>query len=222
MRMLHIFGGFLKGKVLVAICVSLLVIGGTGAVMASTSGGRSAFTHASPSTGKATVKISATTSAHVHTSVTVTVTVNGTTVTTDINKACANLGQVQQMVNNHHLTSMTATDALALVHAICALHNGTFTGVTPSGATVTSSRHFTFAEIDQLLTLAVVSAVRNTQHMPHNTMMNLHLVAFLAVAVQSCGSASSVAGCVRSKITAFPPITITPPVVPTIPAIPTP
>lgn len=48
----------------------------------------------------------------------------------------------------------------------------------------------------------------------------LHLVAFLAEAVQNCGSASSVAGCVRGKIMAFPPIT--PPAAPTIPAIPTP
>lgn len=220
MRILHAFGGFLKGKVLIALCVSLLVIGGTSAVMASTPGGQSIFTHPSPATKKATVKISVTTSVHVNTPVKVTVTVNGTTVTTDINKACANLGQVQQMINNHHLKTMTATDALALARAICALHNGTFSGVTPAGATVTSSRHFTFAETDQLLTLAVVSAIRNIQHGSHGTMVNLHLVAFLAVAVQNCGSASSVAGCVRGKIMAFPPIT--PPAAPTIPAIPTP
>jgi len=217
MRIVSLLGGLVKGKLLVTVLVSLALVGGTTVVMAATPGGQSVF-HAVTGTSTSTAKVAVTVATK---QVSVSVNVNSKT-TTKVSGACADLTEAQQMVDKHHMRSATKDNGLQLAQAICALHNGTFKAVTSAGVLVTSSRHFTSAEIDQLLTLAAALSAQSMQDV--HTVTDLNLVDYLAVAVQTCGSAASVSGCVQSKIViAVPTITIkvTPPAIPTFPPIPT-
>lgn len=225
MRILALLGGLVKGKVLVTVLVSLALVGGTTAVMAATPGGRSFFhsvVSASTSTSTSTSTANVAITAKANQASSASVNVNGST-TAKAPDVCADLTEALQVVDKHHMRSDTNDNGLQLAEAICALHNGTFKATTSTGALVTSSRHFTYAEIDQLLTLTAVLSARAMQGV--HTVTNLNLVANLAVAVQACGSAGSVSGCVQSQIIiAVPTITIkvTPPAIPTLPLFPTP
>ena len=84
------------------------------------------------------------------------------------------------------------------IQAICALRNGTFTGTTPNGQTVTSSRVFGDGEIYILLRYAQYLA----SHDKSNTagkLTNENTRNYLAAGLQSCGT-SSFEACVKQVV----------------------
>jgi hypothetical protein len=82
--------------------------------------------------------------------------------------ACPGLSEAQNLATNYHLKTASQGEA---VKAICALHQGTFKGVTSGGVTVTASRVYGYGEIDQLLTYAqyVVTIAMETAAMETGT-----------------------------------------------------
>jgi hypothetical protein len=89
------------------------------------------------------------------------------------------------------------------IQALCALHQGTFTGTTPNGASVSSMQVFGYGEIDQLLTYAQFLAGQDKANVG-GKLTSANARSFLAEAIQSCGT-TSLMTCLNTNITGFQP-----------------
>jgi hypothetical protein len=113
---------------------------------------------------------------------------------------CPGLADAQQLATQFALsTDSTSAD----IQAVCALHQGTFTGTTPNGAAVASKRVFGYGEIDQLLTYAQFLAGQGTAN-AGGKLTSANARGFLAEALQSCGTTPLVT-CLQTNIPGFQP-----------------
>src|SRR6266699_3159851 len=194
MRLRTLLNGLLKGKLLLMALVSLAVFGGAVAMAATTSGGQSVF--------HALVGSTSTTSAPDKPSPT-----HGTggeaTPTPGANSHAANcpgLPEAQNLAASFSLgTASTGDD----IQAICSLHQGTFKGTAPSGATVASSQVFGYGEINDLLTYAQYLATHDTANAA-GTLTSDNARSHLAEALQNCGT-TALESCLLTKIPGFQP-----------------
>jgi hypothetical protein len=180
----------LQGKLIVVVLVSVAVVGGATAFAATSAGGGLVQTIAGQAHAPATPE------GESHRD---TLQANATHHTDKGTKTiCPGLADAQRLAAQFALsTASTSAD----IQAMCALHQGTFTGTTPKGASVASSRVFGYGEIDQLLTYAQFLA----GHDPAGgRLTSANVPSFLAEAVQSCGSTPLVA-CLQTHLPGLQP-----------------
>jgi hypothetical protein len=113
---------------------------------------------------------------------------------------CPGLPDAQRLATQFALSTANTSDD---IQAVCALHQGTFTGTTPKGAAVASKRVFGYGEIDQLLTYAQFLASHDTAN-AGGKLTSANARSFLAEAVQSCGTTPLVT-CLKTNIPGFQP-----------------
>jgi len=113
---------------------------------------------------------------------------------------CPGLPDAQQLATQFALS--TASTSVA-IQAVCALHQGTFTGTTPNGASVSSKRVFGYGEIDQLLTYAQFLAGKDKAN-AGGKLTSDNARGFLAEAVQSCGT-TPLMTCLKTNMPGFQP-----------------
>ena len=113
---------------------------------------------------------------------------------------CPGLPDAQRLATQFALSTASTSDD---IQAMCALHQGTFTGTTPKGAAVASKRVFGYGEIDQLLTYAQFLASHDTAN-AGGKLTSANARGFLAEAVQSCGTTPLVT-CLKTNIPGFQP-----------------
>ncbi len=109
--------------------------------------------------------------------------------------SCPGLSQAQQLASKYQLSPDSQG---AAVKAICALHQGTFTGTTSAGTPVVATRAYGYGEIDQLLTSAQDLAAQN-QTSPGGKLSDSNVSSYLATTLLSCGS-SPLATCLQTPI----------------------
>ncbi|SRR6266487_1082689 len=177
MKLVHL----LKGKLIAVAIVSVALVAGATVVFAATPSGQS-------------VVVSITGSAHA----TATYVAdnqdknssdNGSQANNSNNnnsdkKNCPGLPDAQQLAAKFSLSTDSTSDD---IQAICALHQGAFTGTTPNGTAVSSRRVFGYGEINMLLTFAQYMGTHNTAN-PSGKMASDNVWSYLAEAVQSCGT----------------------------------
>lgn len=183
--------GLLQGKIVVAVVAGTLLVGGATAAFAATPAGQNvvqSLTHA-----HATVSVTATQNAH-HSG-------NNEIGTPDqAHNSCPGVADAQNLATHFQLST---SEQGAAVMALCALHEGTFRGMTPTGTAVTSSRVFGYGEIEQLLTYAKFLAAHDTTNVG-GTLTDANVSSFLAAALHSCG-ATPVNVCLKNNIPNFQP-----------------
>ncbi len=182
------FRHVLTGKFLVATLASLALIGGATAVFAATAAGQGMVhaIHSQPTSGTSKV------ASHKN---------NGHDNDTDSHSStCPGLPKVKVLATKFALSIDSASDA---IHAICALHQGTFKGTTSSNASVTSSHVFGYGEIKMLLTYAQFLASHDKANTGGKLTSN-NVRSYLAQALQSCGI-TSLETCLKTKIPGFKP-----------------
>lgn len=176
----------LQTKAIVTIAAGVLLVGGATAAFAATPAGQTvvqSLTHAHP-----TVTAAATHGAEDQ----------GTPAHGQ--KDCPGLTEAQNLAKSYHLS--TASNGAA-VSAICALHEGKFSGMTTAGAQVTASRVYGYGEIDQLLTYAQYLAAHASTS-AGSTLSDTTVSSFLADALHSC-AAMPVERCLMKNIPGFTP-----------------
>lgn len=181
----------LQGKLLAIVLVSIAVVGGATAFAATSAGQRqvheinsqahAAVTPAVRSHGK-----SLPTSSH-HTN-------------TNSKDSCPGLPDVKRLATQFALSTDSASNE---IQALCALHQGTFTGTTPNGASVSSLQVFGYGEIDQLLTYAQFLAGQDKANVG-GKLTSDNAQSFLAEAIQSCGT-TPLMTCLNTNIPGFQP-----------------
>ncbi len=194
MRFSSVLSSLLKGKLLAVALVSIAVVGGTAAMAASNPGGRDVV--------HAIIGLTSATSTPDKPSPT-----RGTrgeaTPTPGANSHAANcpgLPEAQNLAASFSLgTASTGDD----IQAICSLHQGTFKGTAPSGATVASSQVFGYGEINDLLTYAQYLATHDTANAA-GTLTSDNARSHLAEALQNCGT-TALESCLLTKIPGFQP-----------------
>jgi hypothetical protein len=165
-----------------------LLVGGATAAFAATPAGQTvvqSFTHAHP-----TVTASATHRA--------TPEARGTT--SHGQKTCPGLADAQNLAASYHLSTASTG---ATVEALCALHEGTFTGTTTAGVKVAASRVYGYGEIDQLLTYAQYLAAHNSAN-AGGKLSDTNVSSYLANALHSCGP-TVLESCLKTNIPGFTP-----------------
>jgi hypothetical protein len=183
----------LKGKVIAAIAVGAVLVGGGTAVMAATSTGQHFMQTLAPQAATLKSHDLSTNQGHTKDSSQQ----NGTS---DHNNICSELDDAQSLAAKFSVKTPNLSDA---IQAICELRNGTFKGVTPNGITVVSRQSFSYEEVAQLLRYAMYLAVQDKA----NSVSKLtggNLRAYIAAALQSCGS-TPVLTCVKQNIPNFLP-----------------
>jgi hypothetical protein len=184
-----LFVQMLKGKLLVTVIASILLLAGATAVFAATPAGQDmlgTITHGQNATATATPDSKSHSNVHRNTG--------------NQKQSCPGLSEAQQLASKHGLSSDSKSQA---VLAICALHQGAFQGKTASGTSYSSSRVYGYGEIDMLLTYSQYLAA----HDKANTDGKLtaeDLGSYLAQAVQSCGT-TPVEVCLKTNIPGFQP-----------------
>ena len=164
----------LQRKLIVVVLVSMAVVGGATAFAATSDG---------ESHGKNTLQ--ATTTHHAEKST---------------QNTCPGLADAQQLATQFALSTASTSDD---IQAVCALHQGTFTGTTPKGAAVASKRVFGYGEIDQLLTYAQFLAGQGAAN-AGGKLTSANARSFLAEAVQSCRTTPLVT-CLQTHMPGFQP-----------------
>jgi hypothetical protein len=182
----------LKGKLIVVAFVSVAVVGGATAFAATPVG--QGLVHAI--TGQAHATATADVESHGNT-----LQANNTHhADTSKKNTCPGLPDAQHLATQFALsTASTSAD----IQAVCALHQGTFTGTTLNGASVSSKRVFGYGEIDQLLTYAQFLAGQDTANVG-GKLTSANARGFLAEAVQSCGTTPLVT-CLKTNMPGFEP-----------------
>jgi hypothetical protein len=184
------FVRLLKGKLIVVALLSVVVVGGATAFAATTSAGQD-MVHALSGQAHAT----ATPKVESHAN---SLQANNHHADKSKKNTCSGLPDAQQRATLFALsTDSTGDDILAL----CALHQGTFTGTTPNGASVSSKRVFGYGEIDQLLTYAQFLAGHDKAN-AGGKLTSANARSFLAEAVQSCGTTPLVT-CLKTNMPGF-------------------
>src|SRR5712692_4191363 len=160
----------LKGKILVAVLLSIAVASGTTAVFAATPAGQGVVhaimgvAHAKAATHKNSHDASSHKAA-------------GRKIST-----CPGLPEALHLTAKYALSTDRDGDA---IQAICALHRGTFVGTTPAGASVSSQQVFGYGEIDKLLAYAQFLA---THDKANEKLTDSDARSYLALALQHCGT----------------------------------
>ncbi|HEU5379972.1 MAG TPA: hypothetical protein VFV38_31505 [Ktedonobacteraceae bacterium] len=108
---------------------------------------------------------------------------------------CPGLAEAQNLATKYHLSTDSNGNA---VQAICALHEGSFKGMTTSNASVSTSHVYGYGEIDQLLTYAQFLAAHDSANAGAR-LSDLNVSSLLATALQKCGT-SPVEVCVRTNV----------------------
>jgi len=180
----------LKGKLLVSVVASVVLVGGATVAFAATSAGQTVVQSL----------------IHKHSTVNTTTTSStkhkgqGTGQSTQGQKTCPGLPDAQKLAASYHLITDYQGDA---VKAICALHRGTYTGMTSAGIAVKASRVYGYGEIDQLLTYAQYLASHDTTS-PGGNLSDTNVSSYLAAALASCGT-SPLATCLQTHIPNYQP-----------------
>jgi hypothetical protein len=180
----------LQGKLIVVVLVSMAVVGGATAFAATSAG--QGLVHAIAGQAHAP----ATPDGESHGNTLQATTTHPADKSTQ--NSCPGVPDAQQLATQFALSTASTSDD---VQAVCALHQGTFTGTTPNGAAVASKRVFGYGEIDQLLTYAQFLA---GQDPAGGKLTNANARGFLAEAVQSCGTTPLVT-CLQTHMTGFQP-----------------
>jgi len=111
---------------------------------------------------------------------------------------CPGLPDAQRLATQFALSTANTSDD---IQALCALHQGTFTGTTLNGASVSSKRVFGYGEIEKLLTYAQFLAGQEKAS-AGGKLTSANARGFLAEAVQSCGTTPLVT-CLKTNIPGF-------------------
>jgi hypothetical protein len=178
----------LQTKALVTLVASILLVGSATAALAATSAGQQvvqSLTHAHP-----TATAAATHGAQGN--------AQGTAGNNHAN--CPGQPDAQKLAARYQLSTASTGNA---VTAMCALHQGTFTGSTTSGVSVTSSRVYGYGEIDQLLTYAQYLATHDRAHVG-GKLSDGNVSAYLATALHTCSS-TPLETCLMTNIAGFQP-----------------
>lgn len=184
-------GHVLKAKLLAALIAGTVVVGGGTAVFAMTPAGQSAI-HAVTGAANANQTPDATADATKQAGQNGHDNGNG--------QSCAGNADAQRLAAEFSLSTASGSDALL---AICALHAGTFTGTTPGGKTVSSSRVFGYGEIEQVLTYAKYLASHDASN-PGGKLTTGDARGYLAEALQSCGT-TPLEVCLQQHIPGYHP-----------------
>lgn len=188
MKLIHVF----KGKFLATVLVSLTLIGGATAVFAASPAGQNivhSMTHSQSGAATPDVAGHKNKSQHNDTGS------NGSNATT-----CPGLPEVKDLATRFGLSTASTSDA---VQAICALHQGTFKGTTPTNVAVTSGRVFGFGEIALLLTYAQFLAAHTTAN-AGGKLADATTRSYLAEALQRCGT-TALETCLQTNVPGFKP-----------------
>ncbi len=173
----------LKGKILVAVLLSIAVASGTTAVFAATPAGQGVVhaimgvAHAKAATHKNSHDASSHKAA-------------GRKIST-----CPGLPEAQKLAAKYALSTDRDGDT---IQAICALHRGTFVGTTPAGASVSSQRVFGYGEINKLLASAQFLATHDKAN-ASGKLTDSNVRSYLALALQHCGT-TSLERCLKTKV----------------------
>ncbi len=181
----------LQGKLIVAALVSVAVVGGATAFAATSAG--QGLVHAI--TGQAHATAPPDGESHGSTPQ-----ANDHHADKSTKNTCPGLPAAQQLATQFALSTASTSDA---IQAVCALHQGTFTGTPPNGTAVSSKRVFGYGEIDQLLTYAQFLAGQGTAN-AGGKLTSANARGYLAEAVQSCGTTPLVT-CLQTNIPGFQP-----------------
>jgi hypothetical protein len=193
MKLVHL----LKGKLVAVAIVSVALVAGATAVFAATPAGQSVV-HTITGAAHATATHEADSQDNNSSD-------NGSHANNSNNnnsdkKNCPGLPDAQQLAAKFSLSTDSTSDD---IQAICALHQGTFTGTTPKGTAVSSKRVFGYGEIDMLLTYAQFLATHDTAN-ASGKMASDNARSHLAEAVQSCGT-TPLETCLKTNIPGFQP-----------------
>lgn len=184
-----LFVQMLKGKLLVTVIASIVLLGGATAVFAATPAGQgmvNTITHRQTATATVTPGVKS------HS--------NGRQNASNQKQSCPGLPEAQQLASKYGLSSDSKSET---VLAICALHQGTFQGQTPGGASLSPSRVYGYGEIDMLLTYAQYLAAHDKAN-TSGKLTNENVSSYLAQALQSCGT-KPVETCLKTNISGFQP-----------------
>ncbi len=162
----------LKGKLLVAALLSITVASGTTAVFAAMPAGQSAV-HAIMAIAHGQAELHR--DGH-HAS--------NHKAAGRKSDTCPGLPEAQQLAAKYALSTDRDGDA---VQAICALHRGTFVGITPAEASVSSQQVFGYGEINKLLASAQFLATHDKAN-ASGKLTDSNVRSFLALALQHCGT----------------------------------
>jgi hypothetical protein len=190
-----ILATILKGKVLAAIFVSTVAVGGATAAFASTPAGQT-FVH--QMTAASTTTPTASTDHQGKDepgTATPGATKHGKSQKHDQNQQCPGLPEVQRLATYYSLSTESQSDD---VQAICSLHDGNFKGTTTNGKTVSTSTVYGYGEISQLLTYAQFLTSHGTGNMSGKLTSN-NVRTYLADALYSCGT-TPLAVCLKTNI----------------------
>src|SRR5258707_7726102 len=179
----------LQGKLIVVVLVSVAVVGGATAFAATSAG--QGLVHAIA--GQAHAPATPDGESHGNT-------LQANTTHHADKSTCPGLPDAQQLATQFALSTASTSDD---IQAMCALHQGTFTGTTPKGASVASKRVFGYGEIDQLLTYAQFLAGQGAAN-AGGKLTSANARGFLAEAVQSCGTTPLVT-CLQTNTPGFQP-----------------
>jgi hypothetical protein len=185
------FVRLLQGKLIVAAFVSMAVVGGATAFAATPAG--QGLVHAI--TGQAHATATPDVESHGNT-----LQANNPHADHSNTNTCPGLPDAQRLATQFALNTASTS---AAIQAVCALHQGTFTGTTPNGAAVASKRVFGYGEIDALLTYAQFLAGQDTAN-AGGKLTSANARGFLAEAVQSCGTMPLVT-CLKTNMPGFEP-----------------
>ncbi len=186
------FVRFLRGKLVAAAIVGIVIVGGATAAFAATPAGQD-LVHAI--TGPAHAKVTSTVDSQAgnpH--------ANNHQANNDNKNTCPGLPDAQRLAGQFALGTASTSDD---IQALCALHQGTFTGTTLNGASVSSKRVFGYGEIDALLTYAQFLAGQDKAN-AGGKLTSANARGFLAEAVQSCGTTPLVT-CLKTNMPGFEP-----------------
>ena len=183
------FVRLLQGKLIVIALVSVAVVGGATAFAATSVG--QGLVHAITGQAHATATPDVESHGNDHQA-------NKHHADKSKKNTCPGLPDAQQLATQFALSTASTSDD---IQALCALHQGTFTGTTPKGAAVATKRVFGYGEIDQLLTYAQFLA---GQDPAGGKLTSANVRGFLAEAVQSCGTTPLVT-CLQTNMSGFEP-----------------
>lgn len=174
----RLFGHLIKGKILAATAAGAILVGGTTVALAATPLGQNvvhtiAGAHDTPSIGQHT-------SQDQHHANDAKDDKKDTTANNH-NGKCSGLDEAQKLATRFSLSTASTSDG---IQAICSLHEGTFSGKTSNGSSVSSDHVFGYGEIDQLLTHAKDLATHDQKNTAHK-LTDSNVEDYLAEALQS-------------------------------------
>jgi len=192
------FVRFLRGKLVAAAIVGIVVVGGATAAFAATPTGQG-LVHAI--TGQAHTTATPDADRHENNNQDDNNQDDNNQHASNGDKSnCPGLPDAQRLATQFALSTASTSDD---IQAMCSLHQGTFKGATPNGTPVSSKRVFGYGEIDQLLTYAQFLAGQDKAN-AGGKLTSANARGYLAAAVQSCGT-TPLMTCLKTNIPGFHP-----------------